>query len=207
MSLDDQTSLATNENIQRTFDDFPNEKIISSVDHFPQNGFSQCRIYSHPYKLHFCENLTNRFLGGLFQCVRDVTLLDEEEPFEHAFFLRIAQSFPFLKVLRVYNQKQQKKKRCKARKDLSVIKYPCLHHLDLIEAHEDYHEQFLSDTKTSLPNGLYVSMDYQFARKVTHNFRRNSTRNNCAKISYVSFHRKLPYPEYLPDYFPCAQIL
>ena len=207
VSFDDQTNLATNEDIQRSFEDFPNEKIIFSVDHFPQNEFSQCHIYSYPYKMDSYENLTNRFPGGSFQCVRDVTLLDEEQPFEYAFFLRIAQSFPLLEVLTVINKKGQNEKRCKERKDLSVIKYPRLLHLDLITAHEDYHEQFLSDTKTSLPNGLYVAMDYQFARKVTRNFRRNSTRSNCAKINCVSFYRKLPYPEHLTDYFPCAKIL
>ena len=56
VSFADQTSLATREDIQRTFDDFQKEKIISSVDHFPQNGFSQCHIYSYPYKLHCYEN-------------------------------------------------------------------------------------------------------------------------------------------------------
>lgn len=88
-----------------------------------------------------------------------------------------------------------------------MIKYLYLRHLDLIEAHQDYHEKFLFDTKTSLPDNLYVAMDYQFARKVTRNFRRNSTRSDCAKISRVSFYRKLPYPEHMKDYFSCAKIL
>ena len=122
------------------------------------------------------ENVTNRFPDGLFQCVREVTLLDER-PFEHVLFVRIAQSFPFLTVLTVINEK-----RWKERKDLLMIEYPCLRQLDLIEAHQDYHEQFLSDMKTSLPGGLYVAMQYKTVRKVTRNFRRNSTRNNCTKF-------------------------
>ena len=91
----------------------------------------------------------------MFQCVRDVTLLDEQ-PFEHAFFLRIAQSFPFLRRLAVVNRKRQNEKRRKERKNLPVIKYLCLRHLDLIEAHQDYHEQFLFDTKTSLPDIIFT---------------------------------------------------
>ena len=204
-----QTNFTTNEDIQRTLKDFPSEEIVSSLDHFRQNEFSQCHIYSCPYKLDYFCNLTNRFPGGFFPCVHDVTLLDEQ-PFEHAFFLRIAQSFPFLEILTVINRKRQNERRLPNtehwKKSFSVIEYPYFHRLDLMEAHQDYHEQFLFDTKSTFPNGLYVTMDYQFARKVTRNFRRNSTRTNCAKISFISFYRKLPYPVHMKDYFPFADI-
>ena len=204
-----QTNFTTNEDIQRTLKDFPSEEIFSSLDHFPQNGFSQCHIYSCPYQFDYYYNLTNRFPGGFFQRVYDVTLFDEQ-PFEHDFFLRITQAFPFLEILTVINRKRQNERRVQNTKDwkkrFSVIEYPYLNRLDLMEAHQDYHEQFLFDTKSSFPNGLYVTMDYQFTRKVTRNFRRNSTRINCAKISFVSFYRKLPYPAHMNDYFPFADI-
>lgn len=61
-------------------------------------------------------------------------------------------------------------------------------------------------TFEDFPNGLDMVMDYQFVRKVTRNFRRNSTRTNCAKIRFISFYRKLPYPEHMKDYFPFAKI-
>ncbi len=46
------------------------------------------------------KNITNSFAGGLFKCVRQVLLFDER-PFDHEFFLRITQSFPFLKKITV----------------------------------------------------------------------------------------------------------
>ncbi|CAF4303127.1 unnamed protein product, partial [Rotaria sordida] len=44
------------------------------------------------------ENITNNFSGGLFKCVQTVRLFDER-PFEHTFFMRFAQAFPFSKYL------------------------------------------------------------------------------------------------------------
>jgi len=126
------------------------------------------------------------------------------------FFLRISQSFPLLEKLILVNQKRQNNKRLKnstyENKDLSIIKYPCLVHLDLTKAHKDYHEQFLFDTKTCLPNDVSVYMDYQRMKKVTRNFRRNTTRSNCAKMSYVFFCNRLTFPEHLRDYFPNINI-
>jgi hypothetical protein len=58
--------------------------------------FNQCHIYSYPYEWKCYKNITNNFPGGLFKCVYEVSLFDER-PFEHEFFLQIAQSFPFMK--------------------------------------------------------------------------------------------------------------
>ena len=51
----------------------------------------------------YYDNITNNFPGGLFKYVREVSLYDER-PFEHEFFLRIAQSFPFMKKLTIKNR-------------------------------------------------------------------------------------------------------
>jgi hypothetical protein len=204
-------NLPSNEDIQHTFKDFQNKQIISSTDYFQkikvgQIEYSQCHIYSYPYKLIYYNNLTNNFPGGLFQCVREVSLFDQH-PFEHEFFLQISQSFPLLEKLTVVNQKRQNNKQSTyENKDLSIIKYPYLIYLDLMKAEKDYHEQFLFDTKTCLPNGIRVAMDYQGAKKATRNFRRNKTRNNCAKMSYVFFFRNSKFPEHLRDYFPNVNI-
>jgi hypothetical protein len=93
-------NLPSNEDIQHTFKDFKNKQIISSTDYFQgiklgQIKYSQCYIYLYPYKLKDYNNITNNFPGGLFRCVRKVSLFDEH-PFEHEFFLRISQSFPLL---------------------------------------------------------------------------------------------------------------
>ena len=105
----------------------------------------------------YYDNITNNFPGGLFKCVREISLFDEH-PFEHEFFLRIAQSFPFMEKLTLNNYKPQNNKQCRKSKndnqDLSIIKYPHLTKLNLYEAHDDYVEQFLVDTKTCLPNNV-----------------------------------------------------
>ncbi len=48
------------------------------------------------------NDITNSFSGGLFKCVEEISLFDER-PFEHEFFIKISQAFPFLKKLTVSN--------------------------------------------------------------------------------------------------------
>ncbi|CAF1289888.1 unnamed protein product [Rotaria sp. Silwood1] len=141
-----QINLRSNEDIQRTFKDFKNNQIISCVDYFQEKKYSYCHIYSYPYRMKYYDNITNNFPGGLFKYVHKVSLYDEH-PFEHEFFLQIAQSFPFMKELTVNNCKPQKNKLYNDNKDFSIIEYPYLTSLSLIEVHDDYIEQFLLDMK------------------------------------------------------------
>ncbi|CAF2989699.1 unnamed protein product, partial [Rotaria sp. Silwood2] len=177
--FDDHINLPSNVDIQKTFKDFKDNQIISCVDYYSKTKTSRCHIYSYPYKLKYYNDITNNFAGGLFKCVRKVSLVDERS-FEHKFFLQIAQSFPLLRELTVINQKRQIDKQIRKskneNKDLPIIEYPHLAQLDLTGAHIDYHEQFLVDTKTYLPNNLRLSMNCRSAKKVTRNFRRNTTR-------------------------------
>jgi hypothetical protein len=215
-------NLPSNEDIQKTLRDFKDKQIISYVDYFPNAEYAQCHIYSYPYKLIRYTNITNNFPGGIFKYVREVSLFDER-PFEHEFFLRTAQSFPLMENLSVVNNKRQIDKRFRKSKnengDLSIIKYPNLKELHIIDTCKDYHEQFLFDTKTCLPFDVCVFMNYKLAKKVTRNFRRNATRSNCAKMTYVCLYRTeflqytntfcprtLPLPGHVKDYFPHAQI-
>jgi hypothetical protein len=218
-----EINLQSNEFIQKTFSDFTDKQIIYCADYFRRKKKGQCHIYSYPYKLKYYDDITNNFPGGIFKCVRKVSLFDEH-PFEHEFFLRIQKSFPLMENLTVVNQKRQINKQFRKSKnengDLSIIKYPYLKELDLIHTCKDYHEQFLFDTKICLPFDVRVCMDYELAKKVTRNFRRNTTRSNCAKINYVYLSRKLEYlghldnlspirrqfPEHIKDYFPHAEI-
>jgi hypothetical protein len=41
-------NLPSTEDIQYTFSDFPNNKIISHVDYIPEAKQSQCHVYSYP---------------------------------------------------------------------------------------------------------------------------------------------------------------
>ncbi|CAF2904348.1 unnamed protein product [Rotaria sp. Silwood2] len=111
ISFDDEINLPSNEDIQYTFRDFKNNEIISCIDYFFKETKGECLMYSNPYTLIDYNNITNNFPGGLFKNVRRISLFDEH-PFEHEFFLKIAQSFPFLNELDLKNYQQQKNKRC-----------------------------------------------------------------------------------------------
>ncbi|CAF4738516.1 unnamed protein product, partial [Rotaria sp. Silwood2] len=143
-----------------TFNIFSYYQIISCVDYFQKRNRSQCHIYSYPYRLEYYNNITNNFPGGLFKYVSYISLFDDH-PFEHEFFLQIAQSFPFLKSLCLVNEKGQNNKQCikssNHHQNLSIIKYPYLTQLDFLQAHDDYIEQFLLDTKTYLPYNIPVA--------------------------------------------------
>jgi hypothetical protein len=56
--------------------------------------------------------------------------------------------------------------------------------LNFDEAHDDYIEQFLFDIKTFLPNNILLGIEYQQLKRVTDNFTRLETRNNCSKVGY-----------------------
>ncbi|CAF3800435.1 unnamed protein product [Rotaria sp. Silwood1] len=151
------------------------------------------------------ETALSLFIGVLFTCVRKISLYDER-PFEHEFFLRIAQSFPILKILSLKNSKPQNNKLYREsendNQDFSIIKYPYLTNLTLYFAHDDYIEEFLVDTKVCLPdNAVHLNIDYEQLNRVTHNFTRDITRINCAKLGSLCLNgRRLP--NYAKDYFP-----
>ncbi len=209
LSFSNQIDFPSNEDIQSTFTDFPSNPIISSVDYFQKGQFSQCLIYTYPYQLKYYHDITNRFSGGLFECVREICLYDEH-PFEHEFFVRIQKSFPFLRYLSIHNFKPQHHKNfCNESKnnyqEFSIIEYPYLNNLSLNKVHDDYREQFLDETKVCLSNNLHLNLNYKAMKRITHSFTRNTTRTNCAKlrslclgVTWIS--------KYLRDYFPHTEI-
>ena len=101
--ISNQINLLLNESIQCTFKDFKDNRIISCVDFF-QERYHYSHIYSYPYRMNYYENISSNFPGGLFKYVSKVSLFDERS-FEYEFFLKIAQSFPFMKKLIVNNRK------------------------------------------------------------------------------------------------------
>ncbi|CAF1465152.1 unnamed protein product [Rotaria sordida] len=193
------------EDIQHTFRDFKDDQVISYVDYFQKEQCSLCHIYLYLDQLKYYYTVTNNFPGGLFPCVRKISLYDDH-PFEHEFFLRIAQSFPFMQTLSLKNFKPQNNKLCKEsqndNQNFSIINYPYLTNLTLYDAHDDYIEEFLVDTKICLPNNaVHVNIYYEQLKRVTHNFTRDTTRINCAKLNSLHLNgRRLP--KYAKDYFP-----
>ncbi|CAF4179526.1 unnamed protein product, partial [Rotaria sp. Silwood2] len=85
---------------------FNDKQIIYWTDYFPKVKKGYCHIYSYPYQLKYYNNITNNFQGGIFKYVRQVELYDER-PFQHEFFLRIAESFPLMKELTIHNEQRQ----------------------------------------------------------------------------------------------------
>jgi len=177
-------NLLTNEDIQNTFGGFPNKNINSYVDYFPNKNESQCYVYSFPFTLTSYERITNNFPGGLFTFVRKISLFDERA-FEHDFFRRIQKSFPFMEGLTVVNWHAQNKKLQNVNEYSTLIHYHHLTCLDLLEVHDDYIEEFLLDTKTSLPFNIKVYVYYEAIRRITCDFQRTETRINCSKMNCV----------------------
>ncbi|CAF1212660.1 unnamed protein product [Rotaria sp. Silwood1] len=208
--LHNQINLLSNEDIQYTFNDFQNNQIITCVDYFSEIERGQCHIYSCPYELKEYHKITNNFPGGIFKYVREISLFDQR-PFEHDFFFQISQSFPFMKKITLINEKPPSDQRPRKLEDdnehLSIITYPHISELNLIEDHDDYIEQFLVDTKTCLPNSVYLSVDYKVLKTVTQNFTRNTTRVNCTKLRSLGLIGKYRIPKYVKQYFSHTKIL
>jgi len=200
-----QTNFPLNEHIQKTFKYFSNNEIITYIDHFQEETYSQCHVYSCPYKWKVYNNITNQFRGGLFTTVTEVSIYDEC-PFEYEFFLRIAQSFPFMKDLTIQNRKAQNRKQfLKANNNnpiLSIIEYPNLNRLDLSNTADLYVEFFLFNMNISLPNNLHLCVDYQSLKRVTYHFTRYKTRSNCVKLAALYLDVVDQINENVKNYFP-----
>jgi len=201
ISVDQPMDLPSNEDIENTFRNFQNNQIISSVYYLSRTNLLHCHVYSYPYTWNFYHNITNNFSGGLFKCVREISLHDER-PFEHDFFFRIAQSFPFIKKLCLHNYEPQQNN------DLQwpIIKYHHLIEIDLVQTHENYVEQFLNNTKMCLLDNIHLRIHYHSLKKVTDDFTRDATRINCSKIIRLIVCDYTAELSKLKDYFPHAKI-
>jgi len=200
--FNNQLNLPSIEDIQKTFIKFKNDHIISSIDYFPKLNQFHCHSYSYPYTQIYYDNISNNFSGGFFQCVHKISLFDER-PFEHEFFLRLAQSFPFMKELVLHNRQQQKNEN----QQWSIIEYLHITVLDLVQTHDNYVEQFLNNAKSCLRNYIHLHVDYNTLKRVTENFTSDVTRINCSKIKWLILYNKPNLCPGLKDYFFHSEIL
>jgi hypothetical protein len=199
--FNDQFDLPSNQYIKSTFKDF-NNTIISSINYFAKSNLLYCHVYSSPYTWKFYHYVTNDFPGGLFKCVRIISLRDER-PFEHNFFLQIGQSFPFIKKIIVHNYEPQQDEHLQ----WEAIKYHHLTEIDLVATHEDYVDQFLNNTKMYLFNNVHLRICYDLLKKKTNNFTRDATRMNCSKITGLTLSGNMRNSdENFKKYFPHAKI-
>ena len=201
-------NLPSNEDIQRTFEDLEDYQIVSYIDYFPNEKTSRCHIYSCPSQMRYYYKLANSFPGGLFKSIRHVLLCDER-PFELEFFIRLAEACPFLLTLVMENESPQNNKQLKKsnidNENLPIIKYSHLTLLNLWDAHNDYIEQFLDNTKSCLSDNIHLVVNYDCLQTVTSNFTRNTTRMNCSRVTKLSVYDKLVTFRQLKDYFPHAE--
>ncbi|CAF1202651.1 unnamed protein product [Adineta ricciae] len=178
--VDNESNLPSKEDIENTLIGVGTNEIKLLINYYPKSQMGSCHIYSYlsSHRMKYYFNITNNFPGGLYQNVRKISLFDEY-PFEHEFFIRIAQSFPFLQSLSLTNMMPQNDTQ-----DSSIVQFLHLLELNFDEIHDDYAEQFLLDTKTHLSNDISLSIEYKQLQRVTHNFTRIATKSNCAKLGY-----------------------
>ncbi|CAF3980128.1 unnamed protein product [Adineta steineri] len=201
---DNEINLPSNDDIQNTFKDFKDNEIISYVDNFPMSNKIGCRIFSYPYRWIKYERITNNLPCKSFPYVCEISLIDKQ-PFEHEFFLRISQAFPNVKMLRLENEQPQKKKN---HGDSSTTTYFHLTELHLLFAHDDYIEEFLTDSKTCLPNTVDLTVEYKAIQRLTENFTRSTTQINCSKLIRLYLYEDDDHIilDDMKHYFPRAEI-
>ncbi|CAF3738452.1 unnamed protein product [Rotaria sp. Silwood1] len=148
-----------------------------------------CLVFSLPFTFNYFDYIGNTFPNIIFNDVRSLQVQDQV-PFEHEFFIRIASSFPILEQLSVVNLVPQSKIRTKFNYDNNqlypIVKYPYLVSLSLYIAHNDYIEQFLNDKKTYLPSLTKLTVAYDKLQLMTENFTRDTTRLNCINVNELN---------------------
>jgi hypothetical protein len=178
--VNDLINLQSKEDIQQTLPIFENDSCICSINYYHKAEMASCLIYTAScVNTLNCYYITNNFAGGIFKSVSKISLFDEK-PFEHDFFMEISKSFPFVKTLSITNTTPQQKND----QNHSKIIYLDLVKLDFDYVHDDYIEQFLLDSKTEFCKAITIGMEYNQLVKVTRNFKRTETKNNCLKAGY-----------------------
>jgi hypothetical protein len=159
--------------------------------------------------MYFYNGITNSFPGGLFTSVCIVSMFDTR-PFEHELFDRVARAFPSVKSLTVRNRMPQEHKRSMYssddNRDFSIVHYPHLTELRLIDVNDDYAEQFLVATKTRLPSLNLLQIEYQCLERITGKFINDATRVNCAQLKYLYTESSNGFSRAFYLYFPFAVI-
>ena len=178
------TNRPSSDDIRRTFTQATSADCYADYN---WDGQGRCHVYSLPLPLTHLHGITNSFPGGEFIHVRSLYVIDAMCPFEHEFFRRITRSFPLLRSITVINLlKQKRSQKCLDDEQVSsIVEYPYLTELDLEDAHMNYVEQFLIDTRICLPRLNFLRVQFEHLRRVTENFTNNSTRLNCIKVKHL----------------------
>ena len=184
--------------IQKTLSNIKNRQTTCIVNY--QSNMGICHVFSLPYKFEEIAGLGSRFPNIIFNHVTRLWL-EDNIPFEHEFFHRIAWSFPLLERLDVSNIEPQSS--MFNEENSSVVKYPRLISLRLVNVCIDYLDQFLNETKAYLPRLTELETNYDDLKLVTEYFTRDATRVHCVKIKELNLgHAKIEYSKNFSVYFP-----
>ena len=163
-------------------------------------------VFSLPFMFDRMQLICSSFSGDLFPNVRHVSFSDLYGPFEHAFFVQIATSFPRLTDLTIIDSSLQEEKQIRRSNGTEptapAVKFNHLNDLLLIGRHGDYAEQLLVETNTLLPRLTKLTIDYEPLFIVTENFTRNATRRNCMNIEHLDLSEPFAFSEEMCLYFP-----
>ena len=135
-----------------------------------------CSIFSLPFMFDRIEDIGNIFPNIVFSYVTYL-LAQDDVPFQHEFFIRVARAFPLLKNFRIINHKPQSAYNRNTylsdnTQSYAIAEYPHLTSLDLRHSDIDYVEQFLNEAKTYVPYLTELTIVYNNLRIVTNNFMR-----------------------------------
>jgi hypothetical protein len=136
------------------------------------NGTLLCNVFSFPFTMDYLYGVTNNFSGGIFPSVYYMTMLDVR---------------PFDENNRINS---------------SIIVYPNLITLYLLNVHLDYLEEFLHDNNARLPSLKRLEVKYEQLLTVTNNFTNKKTRQNCAHLKFLEMDNVTVYPKDFYSYFP-----
>ncbi|CAF4269094.1 unnamed protein product [Adineta steineri] len=200
----------SSEDIQQTLTNIRQQHATSIVNYIPYginpSWFAVCSIFSLPFQFDYLKHLGNKFPNIVFSYVTFL-LVEDTNPFQHEFFIRIARSFPLLKYLHIDNREPQvldglitfSSDNCQLH---SIIEYHHLTRLDMRYAHTDYLEQFLNETKAFVPCLTELKVYVDHLKTVTKNFTRKETRRNCANVKRIDTLGTLIYRKDVFLYFP-----
>ena len=189
--------------IQQTFTTKGYEQVACTIDDIGDFHII-CKVFSLPFTFDHFERITNHFPTIIFNYVTYLVLYDRV-PFEHEFFIRVAQAFQLLKRLSVHNIRspfQRPSESHPVDKYSPVVEYRHLISLRFGLVVCYYVDQFLNETKTNLPRLTELHVRYRQLKNVTENFTRNQTRRNCAKVKRLTVGKSIVLSEDAYRYFP-----
>jgi hypothetical protein len=172
------------DDIQRSF----SKIIFKEADCIINYRYSMvtCHVFSLPFMFKQLRYIGNIFPAIIFHHVKILSVVDEI-PFKHEFFIRLAWSFPLLEQLRIINLRSQSSL---SNDSNIIIKYSHLIHLNILDVHTDYIEEFLNSTKICLPYLTELTVDYNQLKIVTENFTKDETRFNCKNVKKLNINER-----------------